>query len=112
MPIFEYECTDCGERVEHLQLSSDAPLAECPECGGAVRKLMSAPAFQFKGTGWYVTDYAGKGKPSSNGGGSASSSTDKKADKEGSKTAKSSDSDGSKSGSSSVSPAKPSATSD
>ena len=111
MPIFEYECTACGERVEHLQLSSDAPLAECPECGGAVRKLMSAPAFQFKGTGWYVTDYAGKGKSSPDGGGSASSSTDKKADKEESKTAKSSDS-GSKSGSSSASTAKSSAISD
>ncbi|MFQ5527806.1 MAG: FmdB family zinc ribbon protein [Thermoanaerobaculia bacterium] len=62
MPIFEYECTDCGEHVEHLQLSSDSPLSQCPKCGGEVRKLMSAPAFQFKGTGWYVTDYAGKGE--------------------------------------------------
>lgn len=62
MPIFEYECTQCGERTEHLQLSASAPLSKCPECGGTVRKLMSAPAFQFKGSGWYVTDYAGKGK--------------------------------------------------
>ncbi len=62
MPIFEYECIECGEHTEHLQLSSDAVMAECPKCGGEVKKLMSAPAFQFKGSGWYVTDYAGKGK--------------------------------------------------
>lgn len=65
MPIFEYECTKCGHRTEHLQLSSGAPLTACPECNGKVRKLMSAPAFQFKGTGWYVTDYAGKDKDKS-----------------------------------------------
>ncbi len=64
MPIFEYECIECGKRTEHLQLSPAAPLTACPECKGKVRKLMSAPAFQFKGTGWYVTDYAGKGKTS------------------------------------------------
>ena len=64
MPIFEYECTKCGKRTEHLQLSPSAPLTACPECDGEVTKLMSAPAFQFKGTGWYVTDYAGKGKDS------------------------------------------------
>jgi len=69
MPIFEYECTDCGKRTEHLQLSSSAPLTACPECDGAVRKLMSAPAFQFKGSGWYVTDYAGKGKGGDSSGG-------------------------------------------
>lgn len=62
MPIFEYECLECGKHTEHLQLSSDSVLAECPECSGELRKLMSAPAFQFKGSGWYVTDYAGKGK--------------------------------------------------
>lgn len=62
MPIFEYECTECGKRTEHLQLSSAVPLTACPECNGKVRKLMSAPAFQFKGSGWYVTDYSRKGK--------------------------------------------------
>jgi putative FmdB family regulatory protein len=60
MPIYEYECLTCGKRTEILQRLDEAPLAACPECGGGVRKLLSAPAFQFKGSGWYVTDYAGK----------------------------------------------------
>ena len=62
MPLYEYECTTCGHRTELLQRHDSAPLEACPECGGAVRRLLSAPAFQFKGTGWYATDYAGKGK--------------------------------------------------
>lgn len=62
MPLYEYECTQCGHRTELLQRYGDPPLEKCPECGAAVRKLFSAPAVQFKGTGWYVTDYAGKGK--------------------------------------------------
>lgn len=60
MPIYEYECLQCGKRTELIQRFADAPLAACPQCGGAVKKLVSAPAVQFKGTGWYVTDYAGK----------------------------------------------------
>lgn len=60
MPLYEYECLACGERSEILQRFSDPPLAACPKCGGEVKKLLSSPAFQFKGTGWYVTDYAGK----------------------------------------------------
>lgn len=60
MPLYEYECSDCGHRTEVIQRVSDPPLAECPECGGAVRRLLSAPAVQFKGSGWYVTDYAGR----------------------------------------------------
>lgn len=62
MPLYEYECQSCGRRTELLQRFADAPLANCPECGGTVRKLPSAPAVQFKGTGWYVTDYARAGK--------------------------------------------------
>ncbi len=62
MPLYEYQCTECGHRTEQIQRLSDPPLASCPECGGRVRKLFSAPAVQFKGSGWYVTDYAGKGK--------------------------------------------------
>lgn len=58
MPIYEYRCQDCGELTEMLQRFDDPPLESCPECGGAVKKLISAPAFQFKGSGWYVTDYA------------------------------------------------------
>jgi putative FmdB family regulatory protein len=62
MPLYEYECLACGERCEILQRFSDPLLAACPKCGGEVKKLLSSPAFQFKGTGWYATDYAGKGK--------------------------------------------------
>lgn len=98
MPIFEYECTQCGHRTEHLQLSSGAPLEACPECNGEVRKLMSAPAFQFKGSGWYVTDYAGKGKDADKGSGSADGGDAKEsstAPAAGSESKKSKDSEGS-----------------
>lgn len=62
MPLYEYRCQSCGEVSEVLQRMDDAPLSECPRCGGALQKLVSAPALQFKGTGWYVTDYARSGK--------------------------------------------------
>jgi putative FmdB family regulatory protein len=60
MPLYEYACQSCGRRTEALQRVSDAPLSVCPHCGGELKKLVSAPAFQFKGSGWYVTDYARK----------------------------------------------------
>lgn len=60
MPIYEYQCKKCGHKFEKIQLFSDAPVKKCPECGGAVEKLISRSAVQFKGTGWYVTDYAKK----------------------------------------------------
>jgi putative FmdB family regulatory protein len=60
MPIYEYQCLTCGKRSELLQRMGDPPMAACPECGGAVKKLISSPAVQFKGSGWYVTDYGGK----------------------------------------------------
>ena len=63
MPLYEYECLNCGKRTEVLQRFDDPPIAACPSCGGEVKKLISSPAFQFKGTGWYVTDYAGKKAP-------------------------------------------------
>jgi putative FmdB family regulatory protein len=63
MPLYEYECEACGHRFELIQKFSDAPADTCPVCGGSVQKLPSSPAFQFKGTGWYVTDYARKGGP-------------------------------------------------
>jgi putative FmdB family regulatory protein len=60
MPLYEYECDVCGHRFERIQKFSD-PLADtCPKCGGAVHKLMSSPAFQFKGSGFYITDYPKK----------------------------------------------------
>lgn len=61
MPIYEYECRRCARRLEIMRRLSDPPLTECPECGGELRKLVSAPAFHLKGSGWYVTDYARKG---------------------------------------------------
>ena len=70
MPLYEYQCLNCGKKTEVIQRFDDAPLAACPACGGEVKKLISSPAFQFKGTGWYVTDYAGK----KGGGGSESKS--------------------------------------
>ena len=96
MPIYEYECADCGKHTEHLQLSSDSPLAECPHCGGAVRKLMSAPAFQFKGSGWYVTDYAGKGKPSGSDEAKGATKDGSSGDSESKSPSKSADSGGAK----------------
>jgi len=59
MPLYEYEC-DNGHRFEVIVKFSDPPLESCPTCGAPVHKLMSSPAFQFKGTGWYITDYARK----------------------------------------------------
>jgi putative FmdB family regulatory protein len=60
MPLYEYQCKKCGHRFERIQRFSDAPVKKCPECGGKVEQLLSAPAVQFKGSGWYVTDYAKK----------------------------------------------------
>jgi putative FmdB family regulatory protein len=61
MPLYEYECDACHQRFERIQKFSDPPLDVCPKCGkGPVRKLLSSPAIQFKGSGWYITDYARK----------------------------------------------------
>ena len=64
MPIYEYECEACGKRTELLQRVGAPAIGTCPECKGEMRRLVSAPAFQFKGSGWYVTDYAKKGRTS------------------------------------------------
>src|SRR5438132_1657691 len=60
MPLHEYECDVCGRRFEKIQKFSDPPIEVCPTCGGPVHKLFSSPAFQFKGSGWYITDYPKK----------------------------------------------------
>ncbi|HWB15259.1 MAG TPA: zinc ribbon domain-containing protein [Vicinamibacterales bacterium] len=65
MPLYEYQCDSCGARFERIQKFSDPPVETCPTCGGPVHKLVSSPAFQFKGTGWYVTDYGKSGGSSS-----------------------------------------------
>ena len=62
MPLYEYQCEACAHRFEQIQRFSDPPLESCPQCSGAVRKLVSSPAIQFKGSGWYVTDYARQGR--------------------------------------------------
>jgi putative FmdB family regulatory protein len=76
MPLYEYQCDACAHRFEVIQKFSDAPLELCPKCGGAVKKLLSSPDIQFKGTGWYITDYARSGK--SDGGSSAPASSETK----------------------------------
>jgi putative FmdB family regulatory protein len=85
MPLYEYQCESCAERFERIQKYSDPPIATCPSCNGPVRKLPSSPAIQFKGTGWYITDYAkkssgesksGEGSKDSSSSSSSSSSTD------------------------------------
>lgn len=76
MPLYEYQCDACGVRFELIRKFSDPPLEVCPTCGkGPVQKLISSPAFQFKGSGWYVTDYARK-----SGGGDSKSGDSKSGD--------------------------------
>ena len=60
MPIYEYQCRKCKAHTEAFQKVNDKPLTKCKKCGGRLEKMISAPAIQFKGSGWYVTDYAGK----------------------------------------------------
>ena len=60
MPIYEYQCKKCKAHIELFQKISDKPPTKCRKCGGRLEKVLSAPAIQFKGSGWYVTDYAGK----------------------------------------------------
>ena len=117
MPLYEYECKKCGHRFEKIQKFSDKMVKKCPECGGQVEQMISAPAVQFKGSGWYVTDYAKKtSSPGSSGGdsGSKDKSDDKSKSDSSSKDASSKDSsskdssskEGSKAGSSKESSAK------
>jgi len=93
MPIYEYECKKCHHRFERIQKFSDPHVKKCPDCGGPVEQVISAPAVQFKGSGWYVTDYAKKSSPgtsSSSNGDSKSDSSTKKDDKKETKTESSS----------------------
>lgn len=81
MPLYEYACGSCKKKTEVLQSFDEKPLKICPHCGGKLKKLMSSPAIQFKGSGWYVTDYAGKGSAeaaSGKGGGKPSESAESK----------------------------------
>ncbi|HEY7404655.1 MAG TPA: zinc ribbon domain-containing protein [Candidatus Angelobacter sp.] len=79
MPLYEYQCKKCKHRFEKIRKFSDPPIKKCPECGGPLEQLLHAPAVQFKGTGWYVTDYAGKKTDTPPA--AASDATSEKADK-------------------------------
>jgi putative FmdB family regulatory protein len=105
MPIYEYDCQKCGT-FETTQKITEKPLNKCPTCKGKVKKLISNTSFQLKGTGWYVTDYARKGKSNGDGNGSKSSSTESKSESKGDSKSESSPSKSEKS-----SPSTPSSTS-
>ena len=79
MPLYEYECKKCHHRFEKIQKFSDPHVKKCPDCGGPIEQVISAPAVQFKGSGWYVTDYAKKSsaQDSADGSGKDSSKEDK-----------------------------------
>lgn len=75
MPLYEYQCKKCHSLTERIQKFSDPPLTTCPHCGGELEQLLSAPAVQFKGSGWYVTDYARSSSQGKGGNGSAAGSS-------------------------------------
>jgi len=81
MPLYEYECKKCHHRFEKIQKFSDPHVKKCPKCGGPIEQVISAPAVQFKGSGWYVTDYAKKSSapssPNSSSNGDSPSSSKK-----------------------------------
>jgi putative FmdB family regulatory protein len=77
VPLYEYQCKKCHSLTERIQKFSDPPLTVCPHCGGELEQLLSAPAVQFKGSGWYVTDYARKSGANKAGGNGASSESSK-----------------------------------
>lgn len=100
MPIYEYECRKCKAHTEAFQKVADKPLTKCQKCGGRLDKRISAPAIQFKGSGWYVTDYAGKATKGEK------SESDKASDTSSEKTDKKKDSSPSKKTSEKASPPK------
>jgi len=63
LPLYEYRCLKCGTRVEKIRKFSDPPFTKCENCGGKLERLLSSPAFKFKGAGWYVNDYPSKSSP-------------------------------------------------
>jgi putative FmdB family regulatory protein len=88
MPIYEFECKKCKAHLEVFQKINDKPPAKCRKCGGRLERLISAPAIQFKGSGWYVTDYAGNGKKAAEKAEKDSSATDDKKTEKSDKKAK------------------------
>jgi putative FmdB family regulatory protein len=106
MPLYEYACEQCGERFEVMQKFADQPLTTHEKCGGPVHRLISAPALQFKGSGWYITDYA-KGSGSASGEKSADNGTAAKTDAPAANSPAKSDSPAASSSSSDSKPSKP-----
>ncbi len=88
MPLYEYQCKSCHTVMERIQKFSDPPLMTCPHCGGELEQLLSAPAVQFKGAGWYVTDYARKGSGAAPKDGKSGSESDNKSEPSSSEGAK------------------------
>jgi putative FmdB family regulatory protein len=107
VPLYEYECGKCG-RFERIRKFADPPLTECPTCGQRIDKLASAPAIQFKGTGWYITDYARKSGGKNDG--STSAGKDGAGAKDGSKDTASASKDSTATTTSTTSTAKDSST--
>ena len=100
MPLYEYECKKCHHRFERIQKFSDPHVKKCPKCRGPIEQVISAPAVQFKGSGWYVTDYAKKsstGSASSSSNGDSSNKESKAKSEDSSKSESSAKSDSSKS---------------
>ncbi len=83
MPIYEYQCKECNDREEVIQKISDAPLTQCAKCGGEMKKLHSSPAIQFKGSGFYKTDYASPSSKSDTSKGESSKGDSSKSDSKG-----------------------------
>jgi len=107
MPLYEYLCKKCGHRFEKIQKFSDKMVKKCPECGGQVEQVISAPAVQFKGSGWYVTDYAKKSSsPGSSGDSGSKDKTDDKSKSDSSSKEASTKETSSKAGSSKESSSK------
>jgi len=86
LPLYEYACTQCGQRIERIQKFSDSPLTKCEKCGGKLKRLVSSPAIQFKGSGWYVTDYARRPSPAAASSSAGSGNGDKGKAPEGAKS--------------------------
>jgi len=105
LPIYEYRCRKCGKQFEKIQKFDDAPLKTHERCGGALEQILHAPAIQFKGSGFYITDYAKKSAPSESTGSSSSSDSGSKSGEAGSKKTETSPKADSKKASDSKAPA-------
>ena len=81
MPLYEYKCAKCGHRFEKIEPFSASEVKKCPKCGGKAERQLAPPAIQFKGSGWYVTDYAGKGTSTEKSEGSSGDGAAKSGDK-------------------------------